>query len=522
MNDEINNEIKNEENIFYVENIDKVYPGTKALNQVTYALKRGKVNVLIGENGAGKSTLMKMIAGIEKPTSGRMYMDGEPVSFQSTGDAKAKGIAIIHQELSLYPEMNIFQNIFVGSEHTSSGLLDDREHAKIAAEVLKRLEHPLDPYTKVKDLSVGEKQIVEIARNLVDPNLRILIMDEPTSSLSAQEVNVLFRIIRDLLAQDITIVYISHRLEEIMQIGDRVTVLRDGNLIVTADVKDISVNWIVEKMVGTSKSSSYVDRGIEWEKQPTALKLEDITLPRQGGGYLLDRVSLEVRAGEILGIYGLLGAGRTELLECIMGLRPEHTGSVILYGEKLSIGDISDQVAQGFAIVPEDRQKEGLVQTLNIQKNTTLSSLRKWCERNILKKQLEDDATEGMIRDLHIKVADKSLPILSLSGGNQQKVVIAKGILTDPKVMLMDEPSRGIDVGAKQEVFDIIREYAEKGLAIIMVSSELKEVMSVADRVVVLSNGKVTGSFDRASMTETSLVNASYLGHDLHQIHAQS
>lgn len=510
--------ITDTENCLVVENIDKVYPGTKALDNVSYELKRGQVNVLIGENGAGKSTLMKLIAGIEQPTSGRIYMDGEEVRFSSTNDAKARGIAIIHQELSLYPNMNIFQNLFVGSEiKTRRGLLNDGEHMRIAAEVLERLEHPMDPRMPVANLSVGEKQIVEIARNLTNPQLKILIMDEPTSSLSAQEVGTLFKIIRDLKAQGITIVYISHRLEEIMQIGDRVTILRDGGVVASALVKDISVDWIVEKMVGNNRTYDAPPRLIDWSKRPAVLKLSHITLPKAGGGNLLEDVSLEVKEGEILGVYGLLGAGRTELLECVMGLRPEHSGTMELEGRPLRAEDISLQVEKGLVIVPEDRQKEGLVQTLNIQKNTVLSSLRAMTRRGRISNKAEGEATERMIRELHIKAADKTLPILSLSGGNQQKVVIAKGILTGPKVLLLDEPSRGIDVGAKAEVFDIIRQCADQGLAIIMVSSELKEVLSVADRTIVLSNGKVTGNFPKADMTEQTLVNASYLGHEAHR-----
>ena len=504
------------QNCFYAENIDKIYPGTKALDHVSYEVKRGKVNVLIGENGAGKSTLMKIIAGIEKPSAGRLYLDGEEVQFSSTREARAKGIAIIHQELSLYPEMNIFQNMFMGAEITSkAGTLLDKVHAQMAREVLDRLEHPLNPLTKVANLSVGQKQIVEIARNLVDPNLKILIMDEPTSSLSSQEVEVLFRIIRDLKKQGIAIVYISHRLEELMQIGDNVTILRDGRIVDSAKISDINLAWIVEKMVGSNHGYDYPVRTIDWSQRKPILKILDMTLPKQGGGYTLDHVSLEVHEGEILGIYGLLGSGRTELFECVMGLHPEHTGKLSLEEEEITANDLSKQVERGIAIVPEDRQKEGLVQTLSIKKNIVLSSLKSLARHGVIQTTTEAHSASEMIADLHIKVADKELPILSLSGGNQQKVVIAKGIMTNPKVLLLDEPSRGIDVGAKREVFDIIREYAERGLAIIMISSELKEVISVADRVVVLSNGRVTGEFTKETMTEQALVNASYLGHGI-------
>lgn len=508
------NPITAADNCLYAEKIDKIYPGTKALDQVSYQLKRGKVNVLIGENGAGKSTLMKIIAGIEKPSSGKLYMDGKEVSFNGTRDAREKGIAIIHQELSLYPNMNVFENMFVGAEITTKAhLLDNKKHYEKAAEVLKRLEHPIDPAVNVGELSVGQKQIVEIARNLIDPHLRVLIMDEPTSSLSSQEVEVLFRIIRDLKKQGISIVYISHRLEEIMEIGDCITVLRDGRVVAEAEVKDVSVQWIVEKMVGTAGRYEIEPRDIDWKERKEKLRVQNLCLPKKGGGYLLDHISFTVKEGEILGIYGLLGAGRTELFECMMGLRPEFTGEIYLDGKKLEIRDIAGQIRNGFAMVPEDRQKEGIVQTLNIRKNIVLSSLSSFCRKGVLRKEKEKEGAKEMIRDLHIKVADDTLPILSLSGGNQQKTVIAKGILTGPDVLLLDEPSRGIDVGAKAEVFDIIRQYAERGLTILVISSELKEVLSVTDRVLVMSNGKVTGEFEKAEMSEQAFVEASYKGH---------
>ncbi|WP_320123011.1 sugar ABC transporter ATP-binding protein [uncultured Sphaerochaeta sp.] len=505
-------------NSLYAEEISKYFPGTKALDRVSFAIKRGKVNVLIGENGAGKSTLMKVIAGIVQPTSGKLYMDGEVVSFSNTIEAKARGIAIIHQELNLFPNMNIFQNIFVGAEITKkANLLDDKTHSEKAKAVLELLGHPLDPSTIVGNLSVGQKQIVEIARNLIDPDLRVLIMDEPTSSLSAQEVEILFDVIRDLKSRGIAIVYISHRLEELMQIGDNLTILRDGCFVDSAEVKDIDVHWIVEKMVGNNKGYNYPERKIHWESRKKILEVHDVCLPKKGGGFLLDHVNFDVKKGEILAIYGLLGAGRTELLECIMGVHQDFEGEIYLHGKPIKIESFDKQVEKGFAMIPEDRQKEGLVQSLSVKKNISLSSMQTMTSKGILSSKMENDSTQKMIKELHIKVADSELPILSLSGGNQQKVVIARGILTDPKVLLLDEPSRGIDVGAKSEVFDIIRSYADKGLSIVFSSSELKEVTSIADRVLVLSNGKITGDFPRSEISEQKLVSASYLGHGIHK-----
>lgn len=501
---------------FHAEGISKIYPGTKALDNVDFDLLTGKVNVLIGENGAGKSTLMKMIAGIEQPSEGKLYMGEEEVHFRNTSDARAHGIGIIHQELSLFPNLPVYQNIFMAKEKKKGLGMDNKYHREKAAEILKKLEYEIPVDTLVGDLRVGQQQMVEIARNLVDDDLKILIMDEPTSSLSEQEVQVLFGIMRELTAQGISIVYISHRLEEIMQIGDHVTILRDGKYVADADVKDIDVPWIVRQMTGEGKSYPKRDRHIDWSSRENILEVKNLTLPKSGGGYLLKDVSFELKKGEILGIYGLMGAGRTEVFECIMGLHPEHTGEVVLEGQPMKIRSVSEQIARGFALVPEDRQREGLVQTMDIGRNCSLSALTSYTKFGFVNFKKENEKVDQEIRDIHIKVADKRLPILSLSGGNQQKIVIGKGILTKPKILLMDEPSRGIDIGAKTEVFDIINQYAEEGLSIIVISSELKEIVAIADRVVILSNGIKTGELAGDAIVEEDLVLASYKGHHGH------
>lgn len=501
---------------FHAEGISKIYPGTKALDNVNFDLLTGKVNVLIGENGAGKSTLMKMIAGIEQPSEGKLYMGDKEVHFKDTTEARSHGIGIIHQELNLFPNLPVYQNIFMAREKKKGFGMDNEYHRKKSEEILKKLEHEIPVDTLVGDLRVGQQQMIEIARNLVDDDLKILIMDEPTSSLSEQEVQVLFKIMRELTAQGISIVYISHRLEEIMQIGDHVTILRDGKYVADADVKDISVPWIVKQMTGEGKSYPKRERGIDWDKQEKVLEVKDLCLPKSGGGYLLNNVSFDLKKGEILGIYGLMGAGRTEVFECIMGLRPEHTGDIILNGEKMNIRSVAEQIEKGFALVPEDRQREGLVQTMDIGRNCSLSALTRYTKAGFINFKKENEMVEKEIKDISIKVADKRLPILSLSGGNQQKVVIGKGILTDPKILLMDEPSRGIDIGAKTEVFDIINQYAEQGLSIIVISSELKEIISIADRVIVLSNGIKTGELVGDEIKEEDLVLASYKGHHNH------
>ena len=479
--------------VLHCEKIDKIYPGTKALDQVSFDLLKGKVNVLIGENGAGKSTLMKMIAGIEQPSAGKMYMDGQEVVFKDTNAARARGIGIIHQELSLFQNLTVYQNIFMCHERKKGPFLDDRQHIEGAKKVLKHLEHEIPLDTLVGDL-------------------RVLIMDEPTSSLSAAEVKVLFKIMRELLEQGLSIVYISHRLEEIMEIGDHVTILRDGKYVADADVKDITLPWIVENMVGKNTQYHRFQRSIDLDQAEKVLEVNHMYLPKTGGGWLLDDVSLYLKKGEVLGIYGLLGAGRSELFECLMGMRPEHSGEVIYQGKTMKIGSVADQLSAGFALVPEDRQRQGLVQSLDICKNTSLASLEQFRRGFLMDYGAEEKAVDAQIKDLHIKVADKDLPILSLSGGNQQKVVIAKGLLTQPTVLLMDEPSRGIDIGAKTEVFEIIHEFSERGLSIIVISSELKEIMAIADRIYVLSNGKCTAELAGDDITEDNLVRASYAG----------
>ncbi len=492
--------------------VSKIYPGTLALHKVDFNVYRGKVNVVIGENGAGKSTLMKILAGIEQPSEGAICLNGEEIHLKGTRDASERGIGIIHQELNLFPNLTVAQNIFMGRENTQYGvILDHKKHIEKTKMLLERLEHPIHPDTPVSDLRVGQQQIVEIAKTMAQQDLHVLIMDEPTSSLSTAEVEVLFRLIEELRGQGISIIYISHRLEEIMRIGDYVTVLRDGKLVGEEKVKNIDISWIVRSMVGHSDTKMNYKQ--EKPIGDEILRVESLTLPRRGGGYTLDHISFSLRAGEILGIYGLLGSGRTELIECIMGMHPESTSDMYLEGKKIKPTSIWEQIQKGFAHIPEDRQREGLVQTLSIARNMTLASLWNYTKGIHLLHKKEDDSITKTIKDLEIKVADKNLPILSLSGGNQQKVVISKGILTSPKVLLLDEPTRGIDVGAKADVFKIVNKFAAQGMGIILVASELKEIIAIADRIIILSNGQATGELSGDEITEESLVKASGKGH---------
>jgi erythritol transport system ATP-binding protein len=495
-------------------NITKVYPGTVALNNVDFNIYRGKVNALIGENGAGKSTLMKILAGVEQPSEGSIYLNGKEILLYNTRDAAAKGIGIIHQELNLFPNLNVAQNIFMAHENVKCGFhLDQKKHLETARELMGRLEQNIDPDALVGDLRVGQQQIVEIAKTMALQNLQVLIMDEPTSSLSAPEVEVLFKIIKELKEQGVSIVYISHRLEEVKRIGDYITILRDGHKVVETKVATIDVPWIIKQMVG--RETLKIDKTHQVCADQELLRVEAITLPRVGGGYTLDRVSLKLRPGEILGIYGLLGAGRTELIETLMGLHPEAQGCVYLEGQKCKLDKVCvfKQIKLGFAHIPEDRQREGLVQVLSIEQNLALSSLKNYAKGFHIQNQVMEESVIQTIRELEIKVSNKKLSINSLSGGNQQKVVIGKGLLTKPKVLLLDEPTRGIDVGAKTDVFQIMDHLAAQGMGIIFVASELKEIMAVSDRIIVMSNGVVTGEFEGADITEEALVTASSIGH---------
>ncbi len=493
------------------EHITKVFPGTTALDDVTFDVHEGRVNVLVGENGAGKSTLMKVLAGVEQPTDGRILMDGEPVHLPTVTAAQEHGVGIIFQELNLCTNLTVLDNLFLAQEITRGGaVIDKGAQRKLAVELFERLGQDIDPDEIVTNLPIGQQQIVEIAKALTH-DVRVLIMDEPTSALSQAEVKGLFRIIEDLKSRGVAIVYISHKLEELLQVGDRITVMRDGRIVAHAEAAEVDVAWIIEQMVGRSPASLFSRSAHEIGE--TLLEVKDVTLPRVGGGYLVNHVSLEVHAGEILGLYGLMGAGRTELMEVLAGVRPEADGEVLLEGRELMGAAVSDRIEAGLVLVPEDRKTVGLIPTLSVAHNMVLASLRRYLNNIYLSGGKEKVAVDQMIKDLSVRVADPRNNIDSLSGGNQQKVVVAKGLLTEPRVLLLDEPTRGIDVGAKSEIFQIMSRLASEGFGIVFVSSELKEVMAMSDRILVLSKGEVVAEFQADRATEKELVDASAVGH---------
>jgi erythritol transport system ATP-binding protein len=497
--------------VLRAEGITKHYGGIVALDRVNYDVYQGQVNVLVGENGAGKSTLMKILAGVEYPTSGNLFLNNHPVAFRSPLDAARAGIGIIYQELSLFPNLSVKDNILMTREPTHLGVVvNQKREEELVREVLERLDQPINPRAFAGDLPVGQQQIVEIARALTQ-NVRILIMDEPTSALSAVEVEALFRVVKDLREHGVAIVYVSHRLEELMPIGDRITVLRDGHHVAEALVRNIDVGWIIEKMVGQIPKGEKLH--IRLKEPAVVLEVSSLTCRRADGRPLVDNVSFDLRRGEILGLYGLMGAGRTELLECLAGSRASFEGKVSLSGEAIEHMLLADRLQKGLILVPEDRQGAGIVQSFSSTKNLTLSSLKKHSFACCMMRHLEKSSFSSMAENLRIDAPDADGPITSLSGGNQQKVVVGRGLLTSPQVLLLDEPTRGIDVAAKAEMFDLMRCLAGEGKGILFVSSDLKEIVGASDRILVMSNGRITGEFTSEEATENALVAASSVGH---------
>lgn len=486
--------------ILAARNVSKSFGAVQALKGVDLDVHRGQVTALFGENGAGKSTLMKILSGVIRPTSGEILLEGEPVSIGSTVEARDLGISIIHQELSLALNMNVRDNIFMGREIQGPTGVNFSEEERQARDLMRELEEDIDPLTPVGDLRLGQQQIVEIARALsVDSS--ILIMDEPTSALSATEVQVLFNVIRDLKARGVSIVYISHHLEEALQIADHAVVLRDGEMTAYAPRADIDLEWIVRNMVGEDFDLGHPPSG--HEMGPPALQLEGLTVPDASDtGNVVDHLDLEIRAGEIVCVYGLMGAGRTEMMECVAGRLPAIGGRVLLHGTDVSHMTIAERIEAGLVLVPEDRQRDGLVQTMGVGRNLSLASISKFTRGLFTNRRSENDIIARSIKEVTVKTDGPGAPIGSLSGGNQQKVVIGKMLITLPSVILLDEPSRGIDVGAKAEVFRILAEHASKGMAVMYSTSEVGECLAIAHRVIVMRRGRIAAEFTHDTTKE--------------------
>ena len=491
--------------ILEAKNINKTYPGVVALDNVNFNVYKAKVNVLVGENGAGKSTLMKILSGVEKQTSGELFLNNKILEINSTKDAEENSIGIIHQELNFFPNLSVHENIFIANEILNPHkTININKQINLTKELMKKLKQSIKPESLLESLRIGQQQIVEIAKAL-QKKTQILIMDEPSSALSKNEASVLFDVIKELTNQGVTIIYISHKLEEIMQIGDVITVLRDSKFICEEQISKIDIPWITEQMVGKRSFESVNNNQAKIGDK--VIEAKSLYLKKsKSEEFLLDNISFNSKSGEILSFYGLMGSGRTELLEIIMGLIKDFDGSIYLENNKLSQTSIAKRISKGIVLVPEDRQGQGLVQCLSVLSNTLLSKISKKISDFFLNQNQEKSAVSKAIDYLGIKVPNSDNLITSLSGGNQQKVVIAKALETNPKLLMLDEPTRGVDIGAKQEIFYIMKKLAEKGLSIIFVSSEIKEVIAVADRVLVLAKGKITKELTGSELTEDNLV----------------
>ncbi len=484
--------------ILSIENVTKVFPGVKALDKVHLNAYEGKVMALLGENGAGKSTLMKILTGVYKKTEGSIYFKGEELVVRNVKDAGEKGISIIHQELNLIDELTIAENIFLGREPKNKlGIIDSKKLYKKADELLKRLDLNISSKTMVKGLSIGIKQMVEIAKALsFDSDL--IIMDEPTDALTDKETNTLFNVIKKLRDANKSIIYISHRLKEIFEICDDVTVLRDGKFVAEESVLNITEDDLIEMMVGRKLEEQYPYKEVELGDH--ILEVHHIT-----NEYIKD-VSFVLKEKEILGIAGLMGSMRTELGKTLYGHYKIQSGELVLDNEKLNIKSEKNAIENGITYVSEDRKKDGLVLSMNIRENITLSSLKKISKMHVIKKSKEKNIADEYIKKLSIKTPSKEQKTNNLSGGNQQKVSISKSLFTKPKVLILDEPTRGVDVGAKKEIYTLMNKFKEDGMSIIMISSEIPEILGMCDRVLVMHEGKVSGVLERNEITQEEIM----------------
>ena len=494
------------EYVLEMRGVCKSFPGVKALDHVQLKLRPGTVHALMGENGAGKSTLMKCMFGIYKMDEGEVLIDGEHVDINDPMDALEKGIAMVHQELQPIPARTIGENIFLGRYPMKKllGFIPMVDHKTMyanTAELLKKVRMDFDPRQKVGELSVSQMQSVEIAK-AVSANCRVLILDEPTSSLTQNEVDALFRIVEDLKAEGVAIVYISHKMDEILRIGDEVTIMRDGQYIGTWDAKDLTTDMIITKMVGRELTNLYPVR----ENVPgeVVFKVEDFTSinPRS-----FRHVNFELRKGEILGVGGLVGAQRTELMEGLFGTRSHTTGTITYKGKEVRISRPKDAIDQGIAMLTEDRRGSGIMGVLSVADNISISSLNKYLDFGIaINDRKVDQLVQDNVKKMAIKTPSGKTQIKSLSGGNQQKVLIGRWLANDPDVLILDEPTRGIDVGAKYEIYCIIAELAKAGKSIIMISSEMSELIGMSDRIMVMCDGRVTGFVQGDEATQENIM----------------
>lgn len=493
-----------------VKNLHKRFPGVYAVKGVSFSIAPGEVHALVGENGAGKSTLMKMITGEYIPDEGEVYHNGELIKAKSVADSQKNGIAMIHQELAPLPDMTISENIFLGQEIMKGKFLDHKEMDRQTKEILKEYGMDFDPRMKVGKMSVAQIQMLEIIK-AVRKNADVIIMDEPTSSLADEETKKLFKIIEDLRTKQVAIIYISHRLEEILMITDRITVLRDGEYIKTVSASGVTQGELIEMMVGRTLDNRY-------PKEEVPIGEPVLTVKNLNKAGVFKDVSFTVRAGEILGFSGLVGAGRSEIMNAIFGLDKKDSGQILIDGKEVKIKAPQDAIKNKIAMVSEDRKIYGLVLCRSIKENISLPNLSEHHKGLFVNGHKEVKEVEEYETALGIKCANINVAAGTLSGGNQQKVVLAKWLLSKPKILILDEPTRGIDVGAKFEIYKMMGELAKQGMAIIMISSELPEVMGMSDRILCVSGGKITGEFKREDILEGKITQQSLLNSALQEV----
>ncbi len=464
--------------------LGKHFAGVMAVNNIDLEIKTGQIHAIVGENGAGKSTLMKILAGVHQADGGEIILKDKPVVFNNPHDAQQQGVVLIHQELHLIPFFNTIENLFLGFEyfHGIFEVLDFGKMSQNARSIIDSLGLDFDLKKPVKNLSTSQRQVVAIAKALLQ-NVLLLIMDEPTARLCSKEISVLFNIIKKLKESGVTIIYISHRLEEVLEISDEITILRDGQKIKTLNTNEANIGSLIQMMVGREIKEKY-------PKVKVALGNIEIAVKNMSRGHLVRDVNFEVRSGEILGIFGLVGSGRTELLRLLFGLDKKNTGQFIINHNEVQINSPKDAIRMGLALVPEDRQGQGLIMGMKVRENSTLVHLSKFCRFGFVNLNHESRSVNSMIEKLNIKTYSQEQKVKSLSGGNQQKVVLSKWLIEKPVILLLDEPTRGIDVASKAEIFRLVSEIVKNGAAVIFVSSELPEIMGISDRVLIMYEGR--------------------------------
>ena len=495
------------EYLLEMKGISKSFPGVKALQNVNYQLKAGEIHALLGENGAGKSTLIKVLGGIYHPEEGSIFIDGNEVSINGVNDARDNGISIIHQELVLVPRMTVAENIFLGREPKGAFGVDKIKMTADAQKMLDNFNVGVDADMEIADLTIAKQQMVEIVK-AISFNCRILVMDEPTSSIAEKEVNALFDIMRDLTSRGVGIIYISHKMSEIFEVCDRVTVLRDGTYVDTCEVAKTNRDHLVSLMVGRELDKYYVRDHVA--SKDVVLKCTHINDGKKLHSRVKD-VSFELHRGEILGFSGLVGAGRSETMQCIFGLTKGSKGEIELEGKKVNIKNAVDAMNLGIAMVPEDRKLEGLYHVQSVRFNSTIEVLHEFINHFYVNLGREVEITQEYIDKMHTKTPSQEQTVTNLSGGNQQKVMIGRWMATHPKVLILDEPTRGVDVGAKAEIYEIMNELTKQGVSIIMISSELPEIINMSDRVYVMYEGNVTGCIDQKDISQESIMHLATL-----------